>query len=200
MKKVLSLCLIALLCLSLAACQGGNQGGNSNDNSKDVVITDAQVSGFAKVVELNETNWKNYFYIETVTEAVTNEFGEVVRTNKYYPLRVKTTDTFAYALYNTANSSWSDGVVIECNDTVANCPTMFTPTDEGYSIIDERERAITIDEFSFIRSSCKLILLDIPEEYWNTDENGDKYVCYQNEKIYKGKLIFEKNILNNIAP
>ena len=100
----------------------------------------------------------------------------------------------------TRGDRGGDGVVIECNDTVANCPTMFTPTDEGYNIIDERERAITIDEFSFIRSSCKLILLDIPEEYWNTDENGDKYVCYQNEKIYKGKLIFEKNILNNIAP
>ena len=202
MKKFFSLLLISLMCLSFAACESGNQGGNNNNgnaNSNEIAITEDQLSGLVEIVELTQTNWKNYFYIEKVAEEDTNEFGEVTRTNTFYPLRVKTDDIFAYAFYNIAEASWSESAVIECNDNVANCPTFFTPIDEGYNIIDEREREIKIDEFGFTRSSCKLVLFNIPEEYWNTDDNGQKYVVYNNEKIFKGKLVFEKDILSSVA-
>ena len=200
MKKFFSLLLISLMCLSFAACESGNQGGNNNGNanSNEIAITEDQLSGLVEIVELSQDNWKNYFYIEKIAEEVKNEFGEVTRTNTFYPLRVNTANTFAYAFYNIAESSWSEGAVIECNDNVANNATFFTPIDEGYNIIDERSREIKIDEFGFIRSSCKLVLLNIPEKYWNTDDNGQKYVCYNNEKIFKGKLVFEKDILSNI--
>jgi hypothetical protein len=65
-------------------------------------------------------------------------------------------------------------------------------------MIDCRERAIKIDEFSFIRSSCKLVLFNVPETYWNTDAQGQKYICYDNVKIFKDQRVEASEILSTV--
>lgn len=204
MKKVGSLVLSLVLCMSLCACGGaaGNGGAADNGGNKEIVLTDEQLLDFVEVVELTDANWQTYFYIEEVVEESKDSFGAVTSTEVFYPIRMHMTNSFAYAYYNTYNNAWSEYVEIRCTDTVTGNERSLYPVQEYYNMIDAKDylgREIALSEFSAIKSSCKLVFLNVPQEYWNQGEGGQEYICYQGSKLFKGARVEDDAVLSLIA-
>jgi len=107
MKKILALLLMAVMCLSLVACSGGNDTPSTNDNSgaqqsaesgkedtakHDIYLEDGEngityivfpgskvFSEYVVKVEITKDNWHEYFEDYEYTEHIvkTNDFGDI---------------------------------------------------------------------------------------------------------------------------
>lgn len=84
MKKWISLLLVAVLCLSLAACSsaeevsGNNeQGQQTSQNTQQVNPKPSVTEQKEQVIELTTENWQDYLEFRLFAEPTTNAFGEV---------------------------------------------------------------------------------------------------------------------------
>ncbi len=218
MKKIIALLLVAVMCLSFVACNNEsgntetpsngedteNNGGSTNDEGKKQ-LTDEKMLGCIEVIEFTEENWLEYFYIEEVVEEETNSFGEVVDTNTFRPIHIKIPDSFAYVLYNEHTGQVEDCTVLECHDTVKNNAVSFEALNNGRNVVDHItyqevtfERLIELNEFTFVRSSCKLVLFHIPEEYWEVDSDGNYFVRYEDSSLDKDSCLVSKSSVERL--
>ena len=194
MKKLIALLMVFLMCFALAACSNG--GTNSNSNGK--ILSKEELSGFIQIIEFTEENWLDYFYVETIVEQHTNAFGEVTSSDIFMPVRVKSNDAFLYSFYNEHYSCASDYIILECNNASGDKVT-FEVLTEGYNMADyvsSEEYAPQLNSYTFDRSSCKLVLFNIPEEYLSVAENGDHFIYYQDKytKYYANSFSYNNSI------
>ena len=194
MKKLMALLMVFVMCFALAACNGG--GGNSNSNAK--ILSKEELSGFIQIIEFTEENWLDYFYVETIVVQYTNAFGEVTSSDTFMPVRVRSNNAFLYSFYNEYYSSASEYIILECNNASGNKVT-FEVLTEGYNMgdwISSEEYAVQLNSYTFDRASCKLVLFNIPEEYWSVTENGDYFIYYQDKytKYYANSFSYDNSI------
>ena len=84
MKKWIALLLVAVLCLSLAACSsaeevsGNNeQGQQTSQNTQQVNPKPSVTEQKEQVIELTTENWQDYLEFRHFAEPTTTAFGEV---------------------------------------------------------------------------------------------------------------------------
>ena len=130
MKKIISLILALMLCLSLVACGHGeplasidnnptvNNNSQNNNADADWLIREERINVLkfrevVEIVELTTANWNEHFrvYTYSYTEEQVNkdDFGEVVSTETI------THDGRAFGAGNT-RYHWYDNVVMELKD------------------------------------------------------------------------------------
>ena len=194
MKKFVVLLLILVTCFTLVACSNGG----SNNGSDAKILSKEQLAEFIQIIEFTQENWLDYFYVETIVEQYTNAFGEVTSSDTFMPVRVKSNDAFLYSFYNEHYSRASDYIILECNNASGNKVT-FEVLTEGYNMADyvsSEEHTRRLDDKTFDRSSCKLVLFNIPEEYLSVTENGDYFIYYQDKytKYYANSFLYGNNI------
>lgn len=194
MKKKLLLALASLMCISLCAC-GGNESTSGDKNTetpttqtetsentedgkpvegKDYAIGEDGTIGISKkycaenmtLVEITTENWKEYFQVVEETTKHVDSFGELQVITKTV-VKPYLEGKYVYGFYNHNNPE-SKGA-FEFTDS-------YGDTYPHINLYHGEELVYTIDDFELTKVSATLMLLPIPDELWNTDENGIEYV------------------------
>lgn len=182
MKKILSLLLVFVLCLSLCACDkddgsidnpgqqiGGNgeqQDGNNSEigvplvvqqGSGSAYINTARLHEIVQTIQLTTENWKDYIrvysYSYDVVEAERDAFGEVIST--------KTTPVTGCQIGadNTRFHCFED-VAIELKNKSTNEVISYPFSYAGYWL----EEPIDLSQYECTRIQGVLHFVDLPEE------------------------------------
>lgn len=198
MKKRLIVILATLMCISLCAC-GGNEStsgeiGTENQTTQnettentedgkpiegeDYTIGEDGTIGISKkycaenmtLVEITTENWKEYFQVVEETTKSIDSFGELQVITKTVA-KPYLEGKYVYGFYNHNNPE-SRGA-FEFTDT-------YGYTYPHINLYSGDKLVYTIDDFELTKVSATLMLLNIPDELWNIDENGIEYVLIGN--------------------
>lgn len=214
MKKWIVLFLTAALCLALIACGGAgadNNGAQGPTEDAQQAITDGYIvrdSGeivlsidkfisYLEFIEITSENWKEYCEFEAVVIEKTNAFGEATDSSTKYELSLKDFGEFTYTWHNPLNERWPNTVAVDFLNHTTN--EHFTKNvANGEAFLYEYSEC-TVDDFELLRIEGTLVLLMIPEEYWNDKDSGYPYVsCGDNDNSY---LIYQNHMgVNSITP
>jgi hypothetical protein len=83
-------------------------------------------------------------------------------------------DGFVYAWYNEKDYRYNNVEFIDQNSGKMVSVHFGMMNSIEYA----REIRANFDDLDFVKSDSKLVLFDIPEEYWNTDVDGTPYIYY----------------------
>ncbi len=202
MKKIFLLLLVALICISLAACTSDNAKSDTNENDKietneknkferemtedgHVVVSKKEFASYITKVALTTENWKDYLDIVERTEEERNGFGEVV----YSTTSTECTAKNVMACYFDDVSI--DFKIIENGESVY-CEGIFhslkVPNDYQFSWEN-----YTIDDFTCEKIVGDLIIFDnFPDECLSTYEDGGKFICVGSADDYMTMDINDK--------
>jgi len=169
MKKLIALLLAAVLCLFLVACSGGGlseTGEPSADETKILTAFDGKspkipydaFPDYLEVVEITTENWKDYF--EVVYDEEWKSYGLVVGKGFCYDMVDLTME-----LKIIKEDSPINGQII---DPLTGALVTEYDNKEGLEY--------TTDDFACVAAQGELIIANIPEELWGTD--NDKTVVY----------------------
>ena len=163
MKKLLTLLLAAVMCLSLVACGGKNSQKNplllyyeSSVLETNVFINIAKLADILEIVELTTENWKEYIkvYSYSIENVKTNAFGEVV-----------STETLTYQQLGAGNERYHcfENVAIELKHKETGNLISHKFTTAGLHM-DKLPKDFNPDDYDCTRIQGKLVFADLPEE------------------------------------
>lgn len=204
MKKKLLLALATLVCIFLCAC-GGSQSTSGNKNpetpttqnetseniedgkpieGKDYAIgEDGHIAVFKKycaqnmtLIELTTENWKEYFQVVEETMGTVDDFGEVSYTTKTV-VKPYIEGKYVYGFYNPNNPE-TDGAFefknLVTEEVSSRIDINIYDTTSGE--FDKVVGSYTLDDFELTKVSATLVIVSIPDELWNKDDNSLEYV------------------------
>lgn len=229
MRKLIALLLAITLCFPLVACgsaeadnnstQQQNSASNNNNNSTqdttqdaqqtitdgyividsgEIVLTKEKLISYLEFIEITPENWKEYCKFDAVVYESTNGFGEVTGSLTQYELSLKNFGEFTYTWYNPLNDYRQDSVSVDFLNRVTN--ERFTQDQlAGDPLLWYGHSECTIDDLELLRIAGTLVLLMIPEEYWNDKDseyayilcgdNDSSFCIYQNDVPYHDDFI-----------
>ena len=188
MKKLFALLLVVVMCFSLVACGEKDQTKIEVNGEKVsvslhgecILLSEEQMMSYAKVVELTTENWSDYLSVQyngTHTIIDVTEAG-----------------AFPFVWLNDTDYKHNK---IEFKDK---------KTGEIHSItigldVPKEERTVEELDLEFVSSESKLVLFDIPEEFWRADYNGNDSVYFGTKtqegavstlyggQVFKGRIV-----------
>lgn len=184
MRRIFSLILALVLCLSLWACgetekpeNGGNTGDITNDagtqesETEGLVLTDEE-DGYrfinqerfheiVEVVELTLDNWRDYIAVCSYTKETVEKdaFGEVISTQSQtiYELGVKGEKYYCLE------------ITIELKDKTTGELTVYTTAKDDAVEVKE---SFDLEQYECTRIKGKVYLIDVPQEAIWENANG----------------------------
>lgn len=222
MRKLIALLVAAIMCFSLVACaatEGDNTGGQTlntvsntygtQDTSEDtqqtaengyfvnhsgeIVLTREKLISYLQFVEITPENWKEYCKFEAKVYEQKNGFGEVTDSSTQYELSLKDFGEFTYTWYNPLNENRQDSVSVDFLNH-ANDERFTQDQLAGDPLLWYGHSECTIDDLELLRIAGTLVLLMVPEEYWNDSDSERAYILcgdddhsfyiYQNDAPY----------------
>lgn len=175
MKKIIALLLVAVMSLSLVACNGDKKTDDKNNEGTSSVVNEvideeiienfnvisqSEFASYLKETEITADNWTDFFSI--------NENGELglFKTcwlSNDFILKIDNADTGA----------------IEFNSTVISKQS-FTSD-------------VKIEDFTCVQAQGKIIVADVPEELWKTatDLNTTEWFAFEEDAT--GSQIIVRN-------
>lgn len=160
MRKLFILFLTAIMSISLVACGGKDEtkievNGDKISVSmhKDcILLSEEQMMSFARVVELTEDNWKDYISVDTSgKETIFDMNAEEIR---------------PFVWLNDSDCKYNK---LEFKDK--NSGKTYSITI-GLQFPKKQMLAVGELDLEFVSSESKMVLFDIPEALWRTDNNG----------------------------
>ena len=177
MKKRILLLLAAVLCVSLCACGGSveTNSGDRTDNKteesgKEIVISKEELATYSEYIELTTENWSDY--IEIVEEEIIEKdaFGE--ETGRSIRVTIGLKDGCYISKENAMRIIYKyDGVRDEVWD--GSMDIVFRDGYEGRETVMTKS---SIFDISCEKIKGTILKLTIPNEKWNIDEDGEKYL------------------------
>lgn len=229
MKKIIALLLATILCFSLVACgsagannnstqQQNNASNNNSNNEQDttedahqkitdgyivrasgeIVLTKEKLISYLEFIEITPENWKELCKFDAVVYESTNGFGEVTSSTTQYELSLKDFGEFTYTWYNPLNVNRQDSVSVDflnhatnerfTQDQLASDPLLWYGHSE-----------CTVDDLELLRIAGTLVLLRVPEEYWNGKNSENAYIlCGDSDNsfyIYQNIVPYYKDFI-----
>lgn len=189
MKKKFVLVLATLMCVSLCACGGSaetnsgdktniqaeNNSVNNTDNKteesgKEIVISKEELATHSEYIELTTENFDDY--IEIVEEEIIEKdaFGE--ETGRSIRVTIGLKDGCYISEDNAMRITYKyDGVNGEVWDS--SMDIVFRDGYEGRETVMIKS---TIFDISCEKIKGTILKLTIPNEKWNIDDDGEKYL------------------------
>lgn len=227
MRKFVSLFVAASMCFSFVACSAAERESNgeqpqssvSNDkvtqdtsedtqqttengyfvnHSGEIVLTREKLISYLQFIEITPENWKEYCTFEAKLYESKNGFGEVISSSTQYELSLKDFGEFTYTWYNPLNENRQDSVSVDFMNHASN--ERFTQDQlAGDPLLWYGHSECTIDDLELLRIAGTLVLLMVPEEYWNDTDSESAYILcgdddrsfyiYQNDAPYREDFI-----------
>lgn len=193
MKRKLVLLLAILMCIFLCACGGSvktqqlkkaeedllsqlteEQSRNDMDNvykpsikqeesGKEIVISKEELATYSEYIELTKENWSDYFEIIEEEYIVTDAFGEETERGTHTLLALK--DNCYISRDNAIRLTY----MRDSDNRITTEDFVFR--DRRYSIWLNMEYEIICEKIK-----GTILRLTIPNEKWNVDEDGEKYL------------------------
>lgn len=185
MKKILSLIIAFLICISFCSCGGAENTGENNSN-KEITITKEELVKYSEYIELTTENWEDFFEIIESEVTVTDAFGEetsididaiVSLKNGYFISEDNALRFSHYTEINSDNKMTRD--IVFTNDALWE---------------DRRIRYIcSLDDGPILEKAKGTILkITVPDEKWNTNEYGYKYLIIKDfGEIYSYDAVYD---------
>ena len=150
------------------------QDYNVGENDR-IAITKEYCAKNMSLVEITTDNWKEYFQVVEETLKEVDSFGEVKETTRTVA-KPYLEGKYVYGFYNPIFLEEGDALEQKGAFEFKNLKTGQTVSN--LSLYDEvtGEIAYTLEDFELTRVSATLMLLSIPDEFWNTDEYGIEFV------------------------
>ena len=150
------------------------QDYNVGENGR-IAITKEYCAKNMSLVAITTDNWKEYFQVVEETLKEVDSFGEVKETTRTVA-KPCLEGKYVYGFYNPIFLEEGDALEQKGAFEFKNLKTGQTVSN--LSLYDEvaGEVVYTLDDFELTRVSATLMLLSIPDEFWNTDEYGIEFV------------------------
>lgn len=172
-----------------------------------VFCTKEEVVDFFTTVELTKDNWSDYLEIRDVECNAQDPFGDIAtyRTDSRLELKddinVAVSEDFAIELsYHVSDEShyidketgevleklesseWDDTEIIEWLDYCVEIAYLYSPTETYYNSSNVevgRDFYKIMSNIHVTRIQGTITMYDIPEDKWNTDEVGDRFIAVE---------------------
>lgn len=168
-RRIIILVVLAIIILGFV----GYIYISNNNNS----ITQEEFIQYKEEIIITKDNWKDYIIAEDITEEITNEFGEVLRTNKNTVLKLKE-NICGYVIIEIKEKSTTHTEIITL--TGGNTNHTSIATDYLSKHIGEKQiydNTTTIDNIECIQIKGYIYKLNIPDNLWKTNRNtGNQYI------------------------
>lgn len=178
MKKMIAMLLVAVMSLSLVACNGDKETDDKNNEGTSAVVSEVideeivenfnvisqdEFASYLKEEEITVDNWTDFFSI--------NEYGEL-------------------GLFKTCWISKDFMVEIDCADN--GTAEFNAETISKHSFTSE----VKMEDLTCLQAQGKIIVADVPDELWKTatDLNTTKWFAF--EESESGSQIIVRNELN----
>ena len=169
--------------VSLCACQGDvGDAGNVHKMTSDgqAIVTQKMMAQYIKKVEITEENWKDYIDIVEREEVTKNSFGEVVSTSVKREWGCAVGDCASFKDFaielkwnsDKPNPYVQEGSNIFLEGSGASIYTGGVPTGYTDNFNPEKNVDYVQADYLFIRAKGYVLILDLPEELWSTNEEG----------------------------
>ena len=189
MKKIFALLLVVVMCFSLVACGEKDQTKIEVNGEKIsvslhgecVLLSEEQMMSYAKVVELTTENWTDYLSVQT--------------SGKDTIIEVTAAGEFPFVWLNDTDCKHNK---VEFKDKKTGKIHSVTI---GLEFPVEKRTVEELD-LEFVSSESKLVLFDIPEEFWRADYNGNDSVYFGTKTqagavstLYGGQVFKDRIVL-----
>lgn len=190
MKKRILLLLAAVLCVSLCACGGSEStsGDNTNndtntsadikteENDKEVVISKEELETYLEYVELTTENWSDYIEVKDKEYVTKDAFGEEIERHTSTVLSLK----------DGCYISEDNAIRLTYTRTFENGSSAEMTEDFSFSTSIGRDEPFHLDlnyDVTCEKIKGTIIVLNVPNEKWNINEEGLKYLRCEGQSI-----------------
>ena len=190
MKKLFTLLLVVAMCCSFVACGEKNETKIEVNGEKVsvsmhgdcILLSEEQMMSYAKVVELTTENWTDYISVQT--------------SGRETIIDVNPAGAFPFVWLNDSDCKHN---TFEFKDKNSG---EFYSISIGLQFPKKQSLAIDEVDLEFVSSGSKMVLFDIPEEFWRADYNGNDCVYFGTKTtegavstLYGGQVFKDRIIL-----
>lgn len=151
--------------------------GNKPVEGKDYAVSEDGIIAISKkycaenmlLVEITPDNWKDYFQVVEETIGTEDGFGEVTYTTRTVA-KPYLEGKYVYGFYNQNNPDKAGAFEFKNLKTGETVAGINRYEEQGTDVV------YTLDDFELVRASATLMLLNIPDELWNKQDNGIEFV------------------------
>ncbi len=176
MKKVRVLILAVVMCISFCSCNSKENTNQKNHypiaNNGRIYITQDELIKHSERIDLTLENWEDFFEIKISTISTTDAFGE--STGEVTSVYVHLKDGYFISWDNALRFTYYDKTNHD-NKRVADAVFNHYEGSRLYPL----SGANTEREIICEKVKGTIYKIKVPEEKWNTHENGDKYLLIE---------------------
>lgn len=165
---------------------------NSNKDNEKKIVTQEQLAQYTTELPITIDNWKNYIELEDKEEEQKDAFGEITRIEKYTSLKMKDNNVYGYI---TIEYEITDKNLLEYPDYPTQTTTIYNGnssyryinfiTDKNNNKSITKDRTFTINDMKCNRIKGKLYTIELPDDIWETNSDGKKYITIEPSEKYK---------------
>lgn len=201
-KKIIMLLIVFIIAIGVFFAVRQSRV-STTEQSKINVMTEEELAQYTTEIPITTENWKDYVDVQDVDEEVKNAFQEVERINKLTKLSLKNENIYGCIVLKlkiiNADTTDKEQIITLYNGMDGQAGlAMIRDKNKDKKIYDVR---VGIDNIQCVQVMGNLYKVEIPENIWQTDQNGKECIKIQfKDKYNQGYQIYYKdNYLQNLG-
>lgn len=159
-------------------------------------ISQEEFSKYKTEITITPENWKDYVIAENRTEENKDDFGEVKSIEKNTYLKLKD-DICGYVILEFKIPNITDEeTYILIGGTEGYSVTSYsesTTSIDSVTKIPTYDSTFNIDELEDVKVNGYIYTIDLPDDVWKTDKNGNEYFRLEMDKNYSNRYYKEEH-------